>query len=199
MNGIQPRAKAFLLALFLSPLVGGDTAAAAQAAAPAAQDGAHPGDSQQSGDSSSIETVLRDRAGGIVGRATLVETPHGVLVRVAFDRLPPGTHAFHVHETGRCEPPFESAGGHFNPTGRHHGYESENGYHSGDLPNLHVPDDGRATVEFLARDLSLRKGPSSLLDGDGSALVVHAGADDYKTDPAGAAGERVACGALEAR
>ena len=108
---------------------------------------------------------------------------------------------------GKCDPPkFESAGGHFNPEGRKHGYYNQAGPHAGDLPNLHVPDTGRLTVETLAREVTLSgdraKGDllaavkSDLLAGNGTALVVHAGVDDYKTDPTGEAGGRIACGVI---
>ena len=144
-----------------------------------------------------VETTLRNAAGETMGTARLTQTPHGVLVRAEFTDLPPGTHAFHIHETGKCEPPFQSAGGHFNPDGRQHGFRNAQGYHAGDLPNLEVPESGAYTVEHLVRRASL--GPAtdfSLVDGDGSALVVHRGADDYRTDPAGNAGERIACGVV---
>jgi Cu-Zn family superoxide dismutase len=142
---------------------------------------------------------LKDGKGQKVGDALLEQTPHGVLITLDLSRLPPGTHAFHIHETGKCEPPFKTAGGHFNPTGRKHGIKSEAGEHSGDLPNLTVGEDGRAKVQFVAADVTLRMGEkNSLFDADGSALVIHAGVDDHKTDPAGAAGDRIACGVVMA-
>jgi len=163
-------------------------------AAPAGADH-HEG---QAGDASaSAHAVLRDTDGKEVGRAALHETPHGVLVHLRLDGVAPGAHAFHVHETGRCEPPFTSAGGHFNPAGRDHGLEAPGGYHAGDLPNLYVPESGALQVQVLARAVTLGTNETSLLDADGSALVVHAGPDDYETDPAGAAGDRIACGVVE--
>jgi Cu-Zn family superoxide dismutase len=136
-----------------------------------------------------------------VGDATVTETPNGMLIRVNLRRnaegISPGTHAIHIHEVGSCEPPFKSAGGHFNPTNKKHGFLDKQGKHAGDLPNIHVTENAPLTVEFLVPQLSLSGGKASLLDGDGSAIVIHQAADDYRTDPAGDAGDRVACAVLE--
>ena len=142
---------------------------------------------------------MKNAGGQTVGQVTLEQTPQGVLIRARFTDLQPGPRAFHIHEVGKCDPPkFESAGGHFNPRSHKHGYHTPDGAHAGDLPNLHVPDTRRLTVEVLARDVSLggdRPG-GGLLVGEGTALVVHAGVDDYKTDPSGDAGGRIACGVI---
>jgi Cu-Zn family superoxide dismutase len=141
---------------------------------------------------------LKDREGQTIGQAKLTETPHGVLISLNLDRAPAGERAFHIHQVGRCDPPtFESAGGHLNPTGAQHGFLQAKGPHAGDMPNVHVPKDGRLTVETLARGVTLQGGKNSLLDADGSALVMHAKPDDYRTDPAGAAGDRIACGLIQ--
>ncbi len=143
---------------------------------------------------------LQNPQGQPVGEAQLRETPGGVLLALTLRTLPPGPHAFHVHETGKCEGAggFKSAGGHFNPHTRKHGFESAEGFHAGDLPNVVVGADGTATVEVLIAGVTLAAGkPSSLLDADGSALMVHAGPDDYRTDPAGNAGDRIACAVVE--
>jgi superoxide dismutase, Cu-Zn family len=141
---------------------------------------------------------LKDRDGKTIGRATLTETPHGVLVRVMLEGAPAGERAFHIHEVGRCDPPgFESAGSHLNPNKADHGFHAQGGPHAGDLPNIHVPSDGKLTVEVLARGVTLRSGQHALLDGDGAALVMHAKPDDYRTGPAGAAGDRIACGVIQ--
>lgn len=143
---------------------------------------------------------LVDAEGNVVAVATLRETAgHGVLIQLDAERLPAGEHAFHIHQTGRCDAPtFESAGGHYAPRGRQHGFLVPAGPHAGDLPNLHVPQDGRLVIEVLARDVTLRPGaPNTLFDEDGSALVVHAGADDYRSQPSGDAGGRVACGVIQ--
>jgi superoxide dismutase, Cu-Zn family len=139
---------------------------------------------------------LKSADGKTVGEATLEQTPNGVLIKANLTGLPPGDHAFHIHEVGKCEPPFESAGGHFNPTGKKHGRDNPQGAHAGDLPNIQVMDGRPAKVEVVARDISLDGGPGSLFDGDGAALVIHAKADDGKTDPSGNAGDRIACGVI---
>ena len=139
---------------------------------------------------------LHNEQGKKVGTATLEETPHGVLISLDFDGVPPGTHAFHIHEVGKCEPPFKSAGGHFNPTDKKHGVLSAAGMHAGDLPNITVPESGKLKVDVFATGVTLGGGANGLFDADGSSLVLHAGPDDYKTDPAGEAGARVACGVV---
>jgi Cu-Zn family superoxide dismutase len=140
---------------------------------------------------------LKSRDGQTVGHARLSYTPNGVLVTVTLSHIPAGEHAFHIHEAGRCEPPtFESAGGHFNPLNAKHGFLNTKGPHAGDLPNITLPATGRLRFEFIAERVAFHSGDRGLLDVDGSALVVHAKADDYATDPAGAAGERIACGVV---
>ena len=141
------------------------------------------------------QAELKDAAGKGVGTAMLMDTPHGVLITVKLSGLPAGGHALHVHAVGKCEPPFDSAGGHFNPAAAVHGYLQEKGPHAGDLPNIHVMQ-GTLNLEVLAPEASLASGPNAVLDADGAALVVHAATDDYKTDPAGGAGARIACGVI---
>ena len=140
--------------------------------------------------------VLKDASGKEVGAATFTVTPSGLLISLDLTAVPPGEHGFHVHTTGKCEPPdFKSAGPHFNPDQTKHGFMTPEGPHAGDLPNLHVPADGKLQVEVLEPNVTL-SGEAPLLDADGSALVIHAGADDYKTDPAGNSGDRIACGVI---
>lgn len=145
----------------------------------------------------SAHATFVDTAGRQVGSASLIETPHGVLILTDLAAVAPGTHGFHIHQTGRCDPPdFASAGGHFNPTGRRHGFLVEEGMHAGDLPNITVDDRGTLRVEMLARDVTLGDGANSLLAGDGSALVIHQDPDDYRTDPSGNSGARIACAVI---
>jgi Cu-Zn family superoxide dismutase len=140
---------------------------------------------------------LKDASGKAIGDVDLVQTPTGVLIKLQLKGLTPGEHAFHVHAVGKCEAPFESAGPHFNPGNHKHGILSGEG-HAGDMPNLHVPQSGELSVEVVNSAVSLEKGkPNSLFDNDGSSLVIHAKADDYKTDPAGNAGDRIACGVIQ--
>jgi Cu-Zn family superoxide dismutase len=140
---------------------------------------------------------LKDKDGKSVGAVELTQMPAGVLLKVAVKGLPGGEHAFHIHAVGKCEPPFDSAGPHFNPEGHKHGLMAGPG-HAGDMPNLHVPASGELTIEVLNSKVTLEKGkPNSLFDTDGSALVIHAGVDDYKSDPAGNAGGRIACGVVQ--
>ena len=160
------------------------------------QDRAAGGSDQQSAPDATA--TLKDAMGQEVGRAELTDTPNGVMVKVTGLTAPAGTHAFHIHQTGRCEAPsFESAGEHFAPEDSQHGFEVGQGPHAGDLPNIHVPESGGLDFEFIASDVTLDQGESGLLDADGSALVLHAGADDYQSQPAGDSGARLACGVIE--
>ena len=185
---------------------------------------------------------MKDAQGMSVGEVILRQTPNGTILHAKLSGLPPGAHAFHVHSVGMCEPPFSSAGGHFNPQGKMHGivgpapqssgaasaarqavvtaqdytgedftltltYDvNETGDllpdtwrvdlargHVGDMPNIHVPDSGELEIEILNTLLKLDYG---LFDADGAAIVIHAGPDDYMSDPAGAAGSRIACGVI---
>ena len=133
------------------------------------------------------------------GDAAVTETAAGLRVAVRATGLTPGVHAVHVHMTGTCTPPdFTSAGGHWNPTGRQHGKDNPAGMHMGDMPNLTAGPDGSGQMEYLIQGGTLRTGPHPLLDADGAAVVIHAQADDNKSDPAGNAGGRIACGILSA-
>jgi Cu-Zn family superoxide dismutase len=140
---------------------------------------------------------LKNVSGQTIGRAQLTSSPHGVHLTVTLDKALSGKHAFHLHSVGRCEPPsFESAGDHFNPTGAQHGFFNVSGTHAGDLPNIQVPQTGKHAFELFVKGLTLQGADNSVLDADGSALVMHSATDDYKSDPAGNAGDRIACGVV---
>ena len=137
--------------------------------------------------------LLKDADGLQMGDVTLTAVPSGVLLAVDLFEMPPGDHAFHIHAVGKCEPPkFESAGPHFNPENKEHGLKNPQGPHAGDMPNIHVPASGELKFEVQNQMVTL-SGKNALLDDDGAAIVIHKGADDYTSDPAGHAGNRLAC------
>jgi superoxide dismutase, Cu-Zn family len=142
--------------------------------------------------------TLRDDAGRTVGSALLSPTAEGVRVVLNTNGIPAGVHGVHVHQNGVCEgPDFTTAGGHFNPANRQHGTENPAGPHAGDLPNLTVGADGRGSMNGVAPGVTLTgAGATSLRKDGGTALVVHASADDYRTDPSGNSGARIACGVI---
>jgi superoxide dismutase, Cu-Zn family len=146
----------------------------------------------------SATAELKSADGKDVGTATLTQTRAGVRIALAVKGLPPGEHAFHVHAVGKCEPPFASAGPHFNPEQKKHGKLNTEGHHAGDMDNIRIPDNGNLTLQVVDKDITLEKGkPNSVFQDGGTALVVHAGKDDYMTDPAGNAGDRIACGVIQ--
>ena len=149
--------------------------------------------SQAASGAEQASAAMMNANGESVGAVRLSATPHGTLLHATLENLPAGAHAFHVHAVGACEPPFTSAGGHFNPAGAKHGIESAEGMHAGDMPNIHVPDSGALEIEVLNTQLSL---DDTLFDADGASIVIHEGPDDYVSDPAGAAGPRIACGVI---
>jgi Cu-Zn family superoxide dismutase len=140
--------------------------------------------------------TLHDATGRRVGSVAFSETYGGLLVRGSVSDLGLGAHGIHLHTVGKCDAPgFTTAGGHFNPEQRVHGFNSQHGHHLGDMPNIVTPAAGRLEFEFVVPDVTL-KGLNPLLDADGGAIVVHASADDYATDPAGNSGARIACGVI---
>ncbi len=149
-------------------------------------------------DATSARAMLKDAKGQQVGTATFTGAEGGVKLTVEVKGLPPGSHGIHVHGAGKCEAPeFKSAGPHFNPSHKKHGLESPEGHHAGDLPNITVGADGKGTFSATLEGVALGQGTTSLLNTEGTALVIHAGPDDGKTDPAGNSGARIACGVIE--
>lgn len=143
------------------------------------------------------KATLKNTTGKDVGTVNLTQTGNGVLIKLSLKGMPAGEKAFHIHAVGKCEPPFTTAGGHFNPAGKKHGLAAADGHHAGDMPNLFIPASGDLTVEVLNTAITLAKGqPNSVFDADGSAIVVHANADDHKTDTTGNAGDRIVCGII---
>lgn len=144
--------------------------------------------------------TLYDSTGRMVGTAQFVPATEGVRVVLSVNGLPAGVHGVHVHQTGQCDAPdFTTAGPHFNPSNRQHGAENPNGPHDGDLPNITVDANGRGALTGTVRDVTLNgTGSNSLRKPGGTSLMVHANADDYRTDPSGNSGARIACGVIPA-
>lgn len=143
---------------------------------------------------------LRGAAGQMLARASATQVADGTRVTVEAMGMQPGTYAAHIHTTGQCDAPdFTTAGGHWNPIGRQHGIQNPQGRHAGDLPNLVVGANGRGAITYVAPAAQLVGSAAPMLDTDGAAVVVHANPDDYRTDPSGNSGARIACGVLALR
>lgn len=145
----------------------------------------------------SAQADLRDASGSPRGTATATQIGDSIRVKIDAMNMTAGAYGAHVHTTGRCDgPAFTSAGGHWNPTNRQHGKDNPAGMHMGDLPNLLVGTDGRGSMEITIPNAWIGGGGARLLDADGAALVIHAAPDDYRTDPSGNSGARIACGVM---
>lgn len=146
------------------------------------------------------ESTLMNNEGEDIGTVTLTQAESGVMIHIKADNLPPGEHGFHIHETASCTPQdsFADAGGHFNPGETEHGFMHEGGAHAGDMTNIFVDSDGHVEAEMLNDRVSLVQGEDGyLMDEDGSAVMVHAKADDYMSQTSGDAGDRIACGVID--
>ncbi|HEX8445135.1 MAG TPA: superoxide dismutase family protein [Sphingomonas sp.] len=141
--------------------------------------------------------TLMDATGAAKGNATFEQTASGLRMRVQATGMAPGPKGLHFHMMGKCDAPdFTTAGGHWNPTGMKHGKDSGAGPHLGDLPNIEIGADGRGQIDTVAAGVMLMSGATPLLDADGAAILIHAGPDDYRTDPSGNSGSRLACGVV---
>ena len=141
--------------------------------------------------------ALADAKGGSAGTASVVQKGDGLTLKVTASGLTPGQHGMHLHTVGKCEAPgFTTGGGHLNPLGHQHGTENPAGSHMGDLPNLTAGADGKASAE-VPLGLAALGLVQALLDADGASIVIHATADDYRTDPSGNSGARVVCGVFQ--
>jgi Cu-Zn family superoxide dismutase len=153
---------------------------------------------QEAAEQMKAKAELKNAKGETVGTVDVTESDDTVTLEIDLKALPSGKHSFHIHEKGECTPPdFTSAGDHFNPGNKQHGFLNPNGPHAGDLPNIEVKEDGTASVTIKTKLVTLKKdAANSLFKDGGTSFVIHANEDDYITDPAGKGGDRIACGLI---
>jgi Cu-Zn family superoxide dismutase len=147
-----------------------------------------------------IKVEFKNAEGKVIGTGTLSQLRKGLKINLDISGLTPGEHAIHFHENGKCEgAKFESAGGHLNPDGKEHGLDNPHGHHLGDMKNIVADKDGKIKTSVVNESATLASGPGSLKKEGGVAIVIHAHADDNKTNPSGASGDRVACAVLDVK
>ena len=170
--------------------------ATALVAAGLATDGQSRGMAGPAAPSAKVE--IQDAAGSLRATGSLSQRADGIAVHLEAHGMAPGAYGIHVHAVGQCAGPgFTSAGGHWNPTGKQHGRDNPMGMHEGDLPNLVIGTNGNGVLDAVIAGGELNSGANPLLDSDGAAIVIHANADDYRTDPSGNSGPRTACGVIQ--
>jgi Cu-Zn family superoxide dismutase len=154
---------------------------------------------QASSEPNQLLIPIINSEGKNIGAAQLIQKKDKVFLHLEAEKLTPGKHGIHFHEVGKCDTPdFKTAGAHFNPLSKQHGFNNPQGYHSGDLPNIEVGADGKVIADLSSADVTLLPGKAnSLLKEGGTAIVIHEKEDDYVTDPSGNSSNRIACGVIK--